>query len=98
MAELAALFRRHPGREGLHQARELGGADVVQDLDVDVPRNTIEREWFVAHAPSKTMPQVALAFERFLRLRGQGKINQLLEAREAIPGPAIKSGVPRSAR
>ena len=44
------------------------------------------------------MPQVALAFERFLRLRGQGKINQLLEARESIPGPAIKSGVPRSAR
>ena len=44
------------------------------------------------------MPQVALAFERFLRLRGQGKINQLLGARESTPGPAIKSGVPRYAR
>ena len=25
-----------------------------------------------------------------MRLRGQYKINQLLEAREAIPGPAIR--------
>jgi LysR family transcriptional regulator, low CO2-responsive transcriptional regulator len=54
-----------------------------------MPRNTIEREWFVAHSPKKKIPQVALAFERFLRLRGQVKINQLLEAREALPGPAI---------
>ncbi len=43
-----------------------------------MPRNTIEREWFVAHSPSaKQLPQVAFAFERFLRLRGQMKINQL---------------------
>ena len=61
-----------------------------------MPRNTIDRKWYVAHAPSKKMPQVALAFERFLRLRGQGKINQLLEAREAIPGPAIKTRAPRA--
>jgi LysR family transcriptional regulator, low CO2-responsive transcriptional regulator len=63
-----------------------------------MPRNTIEREWFVAHSPSKKIPQVALAFERFLRLRGQGKINQLLEAREAIPGPAIRSRTARASR
>ncbi len=62
-----------------------------------MPRNTIEREWFVAHAPSKKMPPVALAFERFLRLRGQGKINQLLVAREAIPGPAIETRTARRA-
>lgn len=54
-----------------------------------MPRNTIEREWFVAHSPSKKMPQVALAFERFLRLRGQHKINQLLELREGLPGLAL---------
>ena len=54
-----------------------------------MPGNTIEREWFVVHSPSKQLPQVAVAFERFLRLRGQAKINQLLEAREALPGPAV---------
>jgi len=56
-----------------------------------MPRNTIEREWFVAHSPSKKMPQVALAFERFLRLRGQHKINQLLELREGLPGLALSA-------
>jgi LysR family transcriptional regulator, low CO2-responsive transcriptional regulator len=54
-----------------------------------MPGNTIEREWFVVHSPSKKLPQVAVAFERFLRLRGQGKINLLLEEREALPGPAL---------
>jgi DNA-binding transcriptional LysR family regulator len=54
-----------------------------------MPRNTIEREWYVAHSPSSKIPQVALAFERFLRLRGQAKINQLLEEREALPGLAL---------
>jgi LysR family transcriptional regulator, low CO2-responsive transcriptional regulator len=51
-----------------------------------MPKNPVEREWFVAHTPNKTLPQVAFAFERFLRLRGQAKINQLLEEREALPG------------
>ena len=56
-----------------------------------VPRNPIEREWFVVHAPSKPLSNVALVFERFLRLRGQHKITELIEAREALitatPGP-----------
>jgi DNA-binding transcriptional LysR family regulator len=64
-----------------------------------MPRNTIEREWFVAHSPTtKQLPQVAFAFERFLRLRGQMKINQLLEAREALPGLALGSRAPAVAR
>jgi LysR family transcriptional regulator, low CO2-responsive transcriptional regulator len=55
-----------------------------------MPRNIVEREWFVAHSPTtKQLPQVAFAFERFLRLRGQMKINQLLELREALPGLAL---------
>jgi hypothetical protein len=33
-----------------------------------------------------------------LRLRGQGKINQLLEAREAIPGPAIRARAARGSK
>ena len=48
--------------------------------------NPVEREWYVVHSPSKQLPQVAVAFERFLRLRGQAKINQLLEEREGLPG------------
>jgi LysR family transcriptional regulator, low CO2-responsive transcriptional regulator len=58
-----------------------------------MPNNVVEREWFVAHSPSKQLPQVAVAFEHFLRLRGQAKINELLEAREALPGPAVNRRV-----
>jgi LysR family transcriptional regulator, low CO2-responsive transcriptional regulator len=60
-----------------------------------MPRNPIEREWFVVHAPSKPLPPVAVAFERFLRLRGQGKINELIEEREALPETAAKAAAPR---
>ena len=64
-----------------------------------MPRNTIEREWFVVHSPSaKDLPQVAFAFERFLRLRGQMKINQLLEARETLPGLALGVKTPAGTR
>ena len=63
-----------------------------------LPRNVIEREWFVAHSPSaKHLPQVASAFERFLRLRGQMKINQLLELRESLPGTPLAARRPPSA-
>lgn len=53
-----------------------------------MPKNPIERQWFVVHSPSKKLPDVAAAFQRFLRLRGQAKINQFLEEREASFGPA----------
>ena len=53
--------------------------------------NIIEREWFVAHSPAaKPLPQMAVAFERFLRVNGQKKIDQLLALREALPGMALK--------
>ena len=52
-----------------------------------MPRKPIERDWFVAHDPTKPMPPVALAFERFLRLRGQHKITELIENREALDLP-----------
>jgi len=52
--------------------------------------NVIEREWFVAHSPAaQPLTQVAVAFERFLRLNGQKKINQLIELREALPGKPL---------
>jgi LysR family transcriptional regulator, low CO2-responsive transcriptional regulator len=51
---------------------------------VPMAKNPIEREWYVVHTPHKKLPDVAAAFQRFLRLRGQHKINQLIEEREAV--------------
>lgn len=73
---------------------------------VPMAKNPIEREWFVVHSPSKQLPHVAYAFERFLRLRGQAKINDLLDRREALfSAPPAESAVnepaskkPRAAR
>jgi DNA-binding transcriptional LysR family regulator len=53
--------------------------------------NVIERDWFVVHSPAmKPLPQMAVAFERFLKLNGQNKIDQMLALREALPGIALK--------
>ena len=53
--------------------------------------SVIVRDWFVVHSPAiKPLPQMAVAFERFLKLNGQGKIDQLLALREALPGMALK--------
>jgi LysR family transcriptional regulator, low CO2-responsive transcriptional regulator len=50
-------------------------------------KNPIERAWFVVHRPAQRLPDVAAAFQRYLRLRGQYKIDQFLEDREATFGP-----------
>ena len=53
--------------------------------------NVIVRDWFVVHSPAiKPLPQMAVSFERFLKLNGQNKIDQLLALREALPGPALR--------
>lgn len=49
-----------------------------------MPRNPIEREWFVVHSPATQLPHVAFAFERFLCQRGQARINVLLAEREGL--------------
>jgi LysR family transcriptional regulator, low CO2-responsive transcriptional regulator len=49
---------------------------------VPMPRNPIERDWYAMHLASKQLPQVALAFEHFLRVRGQSFISKQLD-----PGP-----------
>ena len=62
-----------------------------------MPRNPIQREWFVVHSPSKQLPHVAYAFERFLRLRGQTKIDDVLEERESLLGPVpLENEVPKA--
>jgi len=49
------------------------------------------RDWFVVNSPAiKPLPQMAVSFERFLKLNGQNKIDQLLALREALPGMALR--------
>lgn len=40
--------------------------------------NPIEREWYVVRVASRAQPQVALAFEHFLRQKGQSEIHRQL--------------------
>ena len=51
--------------------------------------NPIEREWFVVRVPAKTLPQVALAFEKFLCEEGQEHIRKHIEqSRVQPPAPS----------
>jgi DNA-binding transcriptional LysR family regulator len=43
-----------------------------------MPNNPIEREWYVVRMAAKQAPQVALAFEQFLRSKGQLEIHRQL--------------------
>ena len=59
--------------------------------------NPVEREWFVVRVASKPMPQVALAFEKFLREEGQTQIRKHLDERQLEPRPQNKLKLSRSA-
>lgn len=48
--------------------------------------NPIERDWHVMHLASRQLPQVALAFEKFLSARGQQEITRQLGDTPAPPG------------
>ena len=43
-----------------------------------LPNNPIEREWYVVRVATRQAPQVALAFEQFLRDRGQPEMRRQL--------------------
>ncbi len=43
-----------------------------------LPNNPFEREWFVVRLIKRKIPQVALAFERFLCSKGQGELTKQL--------------------
>ena len=43
-----------------------------------VPGNPIVRDWYVMHLASRQLPQVALAFEDYLRAQGQAQIQHQL--------------------
>lgn len=59
----------------------------VLELDAGVlallpmANNPIERDWYVMHLASRQLPQVALAFEKFLVTRGQEEIHRQLGQR-----------------
>jgi DNA-binding transcriptional LysR family regulator len=59
-----------------------------------VPGNPIVRDWYVMHLASRQLPQVALAFEDYLRAHGQAQIEHQLghlpPARKAARKPARK--------
>lgn len=48
-----------------------------------MPNNPIEREWYVVRLASRDLPQVALAFDQFLRERGQIEIHRHLRTTAA---------------
>jgi LysR family transcriptional regulator, low CO2-responsive transcriptional regulator len=50
-----------------------------------LPNNPVEREWFVVRVLSKRMPQVALAFEKFMCEEGQSLIYTRLHERRSEP-------------
>ncbi len=49
--------------------------------------NPIEREWYVVYVASKQLPQVAVAFEQFLRQDGQAEIHKQLAQNWAALAP-----------
>ena len=54
-----------------------------------LPNNPVEREWFVVRVPSKSLPQVALAFEKFLCEEGQTQIRKHFDERQVEqPAPS----------
>jgi hypothetical protein len=50
--------------------------------------NPVEREWFVVRVAARPIPQVALAFEQFLRDKGQAEILKQFKPR---PGAAASA-------
>ena len=81
-----------PAYLSLHTCTLEMNVGLVQLLPL--PNNPVERQWFVVRVPSKPLPQVALAFEKFLREDGQTQIDNYLDTRRADPAQVQ----PRAAR
>lgn len=59
--------------------------------------NPVAREWFVVRAPSLSPPQIALAFETFLREEGQTRISSFLgNGKSPIGKKGARSGAAAS--
>ena len=62
-----------------------------------VPGNPVVRDWYVMHLASRQLPQVALAFEDYLRMHGQAQILRQLGTLPAARPAAKKRSARRSA-
>jgi len=62
-----------------------------------VPGNPVVRDWYGMHLASRQLPQVALAFEEYLRTHGQAQIQQQLGTLPAARTAARKRSVRRAA-
>jgi DNA-binding transcriptional LysR family regulator len=62
-----------------------------------VPGNPVVRDWYVMHLASRQLPQVALAFEDYLRTHGQAQILRQLGTLPAARPAAKKRSVRRAA-
>jgi DNA-binding transcriptional LysR family regulator len=61
-----------------------------------VPGNPVVRDWYVMHLASRQLPQVALAFEDYLRANGQAQIDAQLGPMPTGRAPARKRAVRRA--
>jgi DNA-binding transcriptional LysR family regulator len=62
-----------------------------------VPGNPVVRDWYVMHLASRQLPQVALAFEEYLRTHGQAQIQQQLGTLPVARAAAKKRSTRRAA-
>ncbi|WP_431132124.1 LysR family transcriptional regulator [Variovorax paradoxus] len=62
-----------------------------------VPGNPVVRDWYVMHLASRQLPQVALAFEDYLRTHGQAQILRQLGTLPVARPAAKKRSVRRAA-
>jgi len=62
-----------------------------------VPGNPVVRDWYVMHLASRQLPQVALAFEDYLRTHGQAQIKYQLGTLPAARPAAKKRAAKRAA-
>ena len=58
--------------------------------------NPVQREWFVMHLASRQLPQVAIAFEQFLREQAQAQIERQLGPVGVPPRAATKRARPKA--
>ncbi len=56
--------------------------------------NPIERDWYVIHLAARQLPQVAAAFEQFLREEGQAQLKRQLQQTTSPAAPTAASSRP----
>ena len=63
---------------------------------VPIGDNPIERDWYVIHLAARQLPQVAAAFEQFLREQGQAQLRRQLQLVTSPTAPAVAASKPQT--